>query len=73
MKRDSLGNNASDKASRNVSAKEPTDRYVVPALQRGLQLLGEFKRSDRELTGAELSRRITCRAPPSSACCRRWS
>jgi DNA-binding IclR family transcriptional regulator len=34
------------------------DRYVVPALQRGMQLLGQFSRDERELTGAELSRRL---------------
>ena len=34
------------------------DRYQVPALQRGLQLLGQFTRDQRELTGAELSRRL---------------
>lgn len=34
------------------------DRYTVPALQRGLQLLTQFTREERELTGAELSRRL---------------
>jgi len=34
------------------------DRYQVPALQRGLQLLAQFTRDQRELTGAELSRRL---------------
>lgn len=34
------------------------DRYLVPALQRGLQLLGQFSREERELTGADLSRRL---------------
>ena len=66
MKRDSVGRkvpgnvseNVSEKVSENISAQEPAARYLVPALQRGLQLLGEFKRSDRELTGAELSRRM---------------
>ncbi len=33
------------------------DRYTVPALARGLQLLGYFSRDDRELTGAQLARR----------------
>jgi len=36
----------------------PGDKYQVPALQRGLQLLGQFSRDARELTGAELSRRL---------------
>lgn len=34
------------------------DRYTVPALQRGLQLMMQFSRDDRELSGAELSRRL---------------
>ncbi len=34
------------------------DRYLVPALQRGLQLLAAFSRDRREMTGAELSRRL---------------
>lgn len=34
------------------------DRYNVPALQRGLQLLMQFTREERELNGAELSRRL---------------
>lgn len=34
------------------------DRYTVPALARGLQLLMQFNRNERELTGAELSRRL---------------
>ncbi len=34
------------------------DRYTVPALLRGLQLLMQFDRNQRELTGAELSRRL---------------
>jgi DNA-binding IclR family transcriptional regulator len=36
----------------------PTDRYVVPGLQRGLQLMAQFNRDTRELSGAELSRRL---------------
>lgn len=34
------------------------DRYTVPALARGLQLLMQFNRNERELSGAELSRRL---------------
>lgn len=34
------------------------DRYTVPALARGLQLLMQFNRDERELSGAELSRRL---------------
>ena len=29
------------------------ERYLVPGLARGLQILGCFSRQDRELTGAE--------------------
>jgi DNA-binding IclR family transcriptional regulator len=35
------------------------DRYLVPGLARGLQLLGSFTRSESELSGAELSRRLS--------------
>jgi len=34
------------------------DRYLAPALQRGLQLLAQFSRAERQLTGADLSRRL---------------
>lgn len=34
------------------------ERYLVPGLARGLQVLGCFSRTERELTGAELSRRL---------------
>lgn len=34
------------------------DRYTVPALARGLHLLMQFNRNERELSGAELSRRL---------------
>ncbi len=36
----------------------PDDRYIVPALQRGLELLGKFSRQTPELSGAELSRQL---------------
>lgn len=35
-----------------------SDRYLVPGLARGLQLLGCFTRQEPQLTGAELSRRL---------------
>jgi DNA-binding IclR family transcriptional regulator len=35
------------------------DRYNVPGLARGLQVLMQFTRQQRELTGAELSRRLS--------------
>ena len=41
-----------------LSGANPGDKYQVPALQRGMQLLGQFSRDERELTGAELSRRL---------------
>jgi DNA-binding IclR family transcriptional regulator len=51
---------AKDRAKANASADTASDeRYLVPGLARGLQLLGCFSRSERELTGAELSRRLT--------------
>jgi DNA-binding IclR family transcriptional regulator len=34
------------------------ERYTVPALSRGLALLAQFTRDERELSGAELSRRL---------------
>ena len=34
------------------------DRYIVPALQRGLDVLGQFSRHTQELSGAELSRQL---------------
>lgn len=42
-----------------MNTEKMDDRYTVPALVRGLQLLMEFNREDRELTGAELSRRLS--------------
>ena len=42
-----------------MSAQTSTDdRYLVPALARGLQLLMQFNRNERELSGAELARRM---------------
>ncbi len=35
-----------------------SERYTVPGLQRGLQLLALFRKDTRELTGAELARRL---------------
>lgn len=40
------------------SDSAPEDRYHVPALARGLQLLTQFNREQRELSGAELSRML---------------
>ncbi len=45
-------------SEKNTNAPAADDRYTVPALQRGLQLLMQFTREERELTGAELSRRL---------------
>lgn len=49
--------------SQNIDKAEGTgpdsnDRYMVPALWRGLHLLGQFNRDERELSGADLSRRL---------------
>ncbi len=41
-----------------MSGVTPMERYVVPGLQRGLQVLAQFSHTTRELTGAELSRRM---------------
>lgn len=41
-----------------MSEEKSDDRYIVPALLRGLHLLGQFSRSEPELSGAELSRRL---------------
>lgn len=38
--------------------KAADDRYTVPALMRGLQLLMQFNRNERELSGADLARRL---------------
>lgn len=34
------------------------DKYIVPGLERGLRLLGEFSSKDRTLSAAELARRL---------------
>lgn len=34
------------------------DKYIVPALQRGLDLLGQFNRETPELSGADLARKL---------------
>ena len=44
------------KAAMTTSPAE--DRYLVPALQRGLDLLAQFSRHTPELGGAELSRKL---------------
>ena len=42
-----------------MTSNPPTDdRYTVPGLARGLQLLMQFNRDERQLSGAELSRRM---------------
>jgi DNA-binding IclR family transcriptional regulator len=48
-----------DTAIRPAASKDAAeDRYTVPALMRGLQLLMQFSSQERELSGAELSRRL---------------
>lgn len=38
--------------------EETQDKYIVPGLERGLRLLGEFSSKDRTLSAAELARRL---------------
>ncbi|MFZ3120555.1 MAG: IclR family transcriptional regulator [Variovorax sp.] len=40
------------------TAEEGSDRYNVPALERGLRVLGEFSRENRTLSAPELARRF---------------
>ncbi len=44
--------------SKVTSSEEPQDKYLVPALERGLLLLGEFNHRDRKLSAPELARRL---------------
>lgn len=39
-------------------ADDGNDRYLVPALERGLRILGEFSRENRTLAAPELARRF---------------
>jgi DNA-binding IclR family transcriptional regulator len=39
-------------------SEEASEKYVVPALERGLKLLGEFSRDNRRLGAPELARRL---------------
>lgn len=41
-----------------VTTTTGDDRYTVPALQRGLDLLGQFSRHTPKLTGADLARQL---------------
>lgn len=41
-----------------MAAASAPDRYLVPALERGLRLLGEFTRDTRSLSAPELGRRL---------------
>ena len=40
------------------AAAEFPDKYIVPGLERGLRLLGEFNSKDRAISAAELARRL---------------
>jgi len=44
--------------SENDITDDGSDRYNVPALERGLRLLCEFSRDDRQLSAPELARRL---------------
>jgi len=57
-KRNLPGSKAQILASHSLS-HSPEERYIVPALLRGLQLLKQFTAQDKVLTGAELSRRLS--------------
>jgi DNA-binding IclR family transcriptional regulator len=42
----------------NITEENSHDKYIVPALERGLRLLGEFSRDSRTLSAPELARRL---------------
>jgi DNA-binding IclR family transcriptional regulator len=42
----------------NITEENSNDKYIVPALERGLRLLGEFSRDNRTLSAPELARRL---------------
>lgn len=42
----------------NITEENSNDKYIVPALERGLRLLGEFSRDSRTLGAPELARRL---------------
>ncbi len=42
-----------------MSESAASDRYLVPGLVRGLQILSQFNRREREITGAEFARRLS--------------
>lgn len=44
--------------SDNITEENSNDKYTVPALERGLRLLGEFSRDSRTLSAPELARRL---------------
>ena len=46
---------------------DAAERYGVPVLERGLRLLGEFSRSERELSPPELARWACASPPPAPA------
>lgn len=43
---------------KNLAEDGTSDKYIVPALERGLRLLGEFSRDSRTLDAPELARRL---------------
>jgi DNA-binding IclR family transcriptional regulator len=45
-------------ATATQTVTEFPDKYIVPGLERGLRLLGEFNSKDRALSAAELARRL---------------
>lgn len=45
-------------SEKNLAEDGASDKYIVPALERGLRLLGEFSRDSRTLDAPELARRL---------------
>ncbi len=55
---DHLTNDATDATGDAGHTADTADKYIVPALERGLKLLGEFSRENRSLSPPELARRL---------------
>ena len=51
-----------------TSVNSSAERYTVPALERGLRLLGEFSRHSSTLSAPELARRLVFRVRPYFEC-----
>lgn len=51
-------NRTDDTMTDALEPADPQDKYIVPGLERGLRLLGEFSRHEKTLSAAELARRL---------------